>query len=167
MTAKPPLAASACASEKTGWIQRSSEPWSRRRYSWRKIASPIGRDQRRLRGLAAQRPEHEALGREAVHRADRCDQSQYREQRERQRADADERQRGDADEGRVGADHRDLAEREVDPADDRVDQRVADREQAVEAADRDRVDRELQRIEDVARPRRSSPAAPPSCAWPS
>ncbi len=108
------------------------------------------RDQRRLRGHVAQRPEHQPLGHQAVRRPDHRRQSEHGEQAERQRAGPAQGEHGDADEARVGADHRDLAEGEVDLADDAIDQRVADRDQTIEAAEGERFDGELESVEEIA-----------------
>ena len=111
-------------------------------------------DQRRLRARMAERPEHHALDHEAMRRTARRGGEQHQQQGQRQRGHIEHGQDRDAEEGRVGADHRDLAERQVDPADDAVDQRVADREQAVDAPERGGMDAKLQEVEELAhRPR--------------
>ena len=145
---------SRCAVEKIGCTQRSSRALKETERFLEKDREAKGRDQRRLRGDLAQRPEHETLGHQTVHRPDRGDHQQHHEQGKRQRADPHQRERGDGDERGVRADHRDLAERQIDPADDRVDQGVADREQAIEAADGDAVEGELQEVQESARPGR-------------
>ena len=127
-----------------------------------KDRKPEGRDQRRLGRHLAQRPEHQPLGRQPVRRPDACDQRQHGEQRERQRPEPEQRERGDRDEGGVRADDRDLAECQIDPVEDAVDQGVADREQTVEAAEREPVDHELQEVQEITRPRACGLGAPSS-----
>jgi hypothetical protein len=108
-----------------------------------------GRDQRRLGRHFAERPEHQPLGRKPVHRSDASDQRQHREQGERQRPEPKERQCGHRDERGVRTNDRDLAEGEIDPPDDAVNQGVADREQAVETAEREAVHDELHEVQKI------------------
>jgi hypothetical protein len=115
-----------------------------------------GRDQRRLGWHFAQRPEDQPLGRQSIYGPDACDQRHHGEQRERQRPASKHRQRGYRTEGGVRTDDRDPAEREIDPVQDAVDQGVADREQTVEAAERQCVGPELHEVQEITRPRAPS-----------
>ena len=68
----------------------------------------------------------------------RCDEDQ--QQRERNPGHPDEAQHEEGNDRDEGADHEDLAMREIDHADDAVDQGVADGDQAVDGAEGDAVD---------------------------
>jgi hypothetical protein len=53
---------------------------------------------------------------------------------------------GDAADRPIGAEHRNLAERQVDPSDQPIDQRIGGREQRIDRRKRHRVDQLLQRV---------------------
>ena len=98
---------------------------------------PDRRDQRRELGRVAQRPVGDPLD-EHVQRAGHGHGEQ---QRDEQAAGEAERRRGQAEperapqaDGGEGADHEDVAVREVDQLDDAVDERVADRDQRPDRA---------------------------------
>ena len=93
-----------------------------------------------------QRPVGEALDRPAVERGQRHRDQQHQEQRERDRGHPDRHQRQERDQRDEGADHEHVAVGEVDHADDAVDHRVADGDQAVDRAERDAVDELLKEI---------------------
>ena len=61
-------------------------------------------------------------------------------------ADAERDRRRDPADRPIGAEHRDLAERQIDPPDQPVDQRIGGREQRIDGRKRDRVDELLQRV---------------------
>ena len=103
-------------------------------------------NQRRQAKAAAQRPVGEALDRPAVERGQRHGDQEHQEQRQRHRGHADCDQREKADQRDEAPNHEDVAMGEVDHADDAVDHRVADGDQAVDRAERDAVDELLEKI---------------------
>jgi hypothetical protein len=105
-----------------------------------------GRDQRRQPIGVAQRPVGETLDRPAVQRREPHGDQQHEEQRHRDGGDADGDEGEEGDQGDEGADHEHVAMGEVDHADDAVDHRVADGDEAIDGAERDAVDELLEEI---------------------
>ena len=64
-------------------------------------------------------------------------------------------QHQEGDQGQERADHEDVAMGEIDHADDAVDHRVADRDQAIDRAERDAVDELLDEIFHASAPSES------------
>ncbi len=132
---------------------------------------PIAEISGARRKRAAQRPVGDALDRPAVERGQRHGDQQHQEQRQRDRGDADRQQRQEGDQRDEGADHEHVAMGEIDHADDAVDHRVADGDQAVDRAERDAVDELLEKYSMrptglpprfAARPLRGAREGPPN-----
>ena len=116
------------------------------------------RDQRRQAERPAQRPIGDPLDRPAVKRGEQHRDDQHDQQRQRHEAQAGEAEHQKRRHRDKGADHVDLAMREIDHADDAVDHRVADRDQPVDRPQRQAVDQLLQKICHPRALRRRSPA---------
>ena len=132
----------------TGGVQRSRAPWRDAHEFLHRERDRGGRDQDRLAEPVArvQRLDDDAADQHAPSGRDRRRQHE-REREPRDRiADAERDRRRDAADRPVGAEHGDLAERQIDPPDQPVDQRIGGREQRVDGGERDRVDQLLQRV---------------------
>ncbi len=103
-----------------------------------------GTDQRCQTGRITQRSVSHALDDEAVHTSHHDGEDQRAENQERERFDTEERQHGQADCCEIGGDHIHVAVGEVDHADDAVDHRVTDGDQAVDRTKGQAVDHLLQ-----------------------
>ncbi len=106
-----------------------------------------GGDQRRQPERAAKRPVRHFFDRPVVeagkqHRHDHHDQQEQHHVNAHEDAPQDE----EYDEGGEGPEHEDITVGEVDHADDAVDHRVADRDQAVDGSQRQPVDKLLDEI---------------------
>jgi hypothetical protein len=104
------------------------------------------RDQRRQPERAAQRPVGQALHGPAIDRGEDHRDQQDEEQGQRNPGHAERGEQQEGDQRDEGADHEDFAMREIDHADDPVDHRVSDRDQAVDGAERDAVDELLEEV---------------------
>ena len=120
-----------------------------------------GRDQDRLAEPVArvQRRDHHAADQHAPAARDRRRDHEGERKAGDRIADAERDRRRDAADRPVGAEHRDLAEREIDPPDQAVDQRIGGREQRVDRRERERIDQLLQRIGGGRRELRQPPGA--------
>jgi hypothetical protein len=105
-----------------------------------------GGNERRQAERVAQRPVGDALDGPSIERGERHGDDEHDEQRQRHRgyADGDQHQEGNQRDERP--DHEDVAVGEVDHADDAVDHRVADGDQAVDRTERDAVDELLDEV---------------------
>ncbi len=93
-----------------------------------------------------QRPVGDALDGPAIERGAGHGDDEHDKERERYRAHAERDQHQKGDERGEGADHEHVAMGEIDHADDAVDHRVADGDQAVDRSERDAVDELLDEI---------------------
>ena len=105
-----------------------------------------GGDQRRQPEGAAQGPVGQPLDRPAIDAGEDHGDDQHQQQHDRDPGDAGGAKDDEADDGDEGADHVNLAMGEIDHADDAVDHRVADRDQAVDGAERQPVDQLLKEV---------------------
>ena len=104
------------------------------------------RQHRREAERMPQRPVGDALDGPAVERGDRHRHQQHDQQDQRDRGEAERDQHQERDQRDEAADHEDVAMGEIDHADDAVDHRVADRDQAVDRAEHEAVDELLGEI---------------------
>ncbi len=106
------------------------------------------RDQRRDPRRVAERPVREPLDRDAEPRgADHRDEEhQHHHEPDRDHRVRRAAERGEDAEADVGADHVDVAVREVEQLQDPVDHRVAEGDEGVDAAEREAVDEELDEL---------------------
>jgi hypothetical protein len=104
------------------------------------------RDERRELERSAQRPIGNPLDRPAVNRRKGHRQEQNQHDGDRHGRNAQTRTDQEADQGNEGADHEDLAVREIDHADDAVDHRVPDGDEPVDRPQGDGVDQLLREI---------------------
>ena len=93
-----------------------------------------------------QRPVGDALDGPAIERGQRHGDEQHEKQGKRHGGDPDGDEDEEGDERRERADHENVAVREIDHADDAVDHRVADGDQAVDRTEGDAVDELLDEI---------------------
>ena len=95
---------------------------------------------------AAQRPIGDALDGPAIGGGEEHRDQQHQERRRRYTGDASDAEREERDQRDEGTDHINFAMSEIDHADDAVDHRVADGDEAVDRAEREAVDKLLQQV---------------------
>ena len=121
------------------------------------------------RGEARRSPVGYPLQGPAVDRGEQHRREQHDQDRQRQPDTAGEAEQQEDDQRDEGADHEDFAMGEIDHADDAVDHRVTDGDQAVDRPERDAVDQLIEEIGDVihglAQTLRAAPPGrrPPVC----
>ena len=94
----------------------------------------------------AQRPIGDTLHGPAPHRGQANGDDEHEKQGERDRGDADGGEGQKRDQGDERTDHENIAMGEINHADDAVDHRVSDGDQAVDRAERHAIDELLQEI---------------------
>ena len=104
------------------------------------------REHRRQAERMPQRPVGDALHGPAIERGDRHRYQQHDQQDQRDGGQAERDQDQEGDQRDEAADHENIAMGEIDHADDAVDHRVADGDQAVDRAEHEAVDQLLGEI---------------------